>query len=394
MNNRILFVDDELNILEGYRRQFRKGFETDIAQSGEQGLKAMAETGPYAVVVSDFRMPGMNGAEFLARVREEAPDTVRMMLTGFAEIQSVIEAINEGHVYRFLTKPCSTEIMMKALNEGLKQYRLITAERELLEKTLKGTIQVLTEVLSLVNPEAFGRASRITRYVREIVEQLGQTDPADRWVLETAAMLSQIGCILLPEEAIKKLYQGKPFTPEETQVFQMHPGIAHDLLKQIPRLEPVAEVILYQEKGFDGSGIPLDNRQGEAIPLGARILKAVLDFDILTTQGGTRGRAYHQLIDDAELYDPGVLQAFEKVLGIEAKYEFLSLPLSGVKERMILDENIWSLDGTKKILSKGHELTSTILEHLRKFQNLFGLQEPIKVMVPISSESSKLKAQS
>ncbi|MBI5602778.1 MAG: response regulator [Deltaproteobacteria bacterium] len=386
MGNRILFVDDELNILEGYRRQFRKEFEIEIAQSGEQGLQAIAGAGPFAVVVSDFRMPGMNGIEFLTRVREAAPDTVRMMLTGFAEIQAVIEAINEGNVFRFLTKPCTTEVMARALNEGLKQYQLITSERELLEKTLKGTIEVLTEVLSLVNPEAFGRASRITRYVREIAEQLGQIGPADRWALETAAMLSQIGCILLPQEAIKKLYQGESLSSEEFQIFQMHPGIAHDLLKQIPRLEPVAEIVLYQEKGFDGSGIPLDNRQGETIPLGARILKAVLDFDILTTRGESRGKALLHLSKESGLYDPLVLSSFEKVLGTEAKFDRQALSVVNLREKMILEENIWSLDGTKKILSKGHELSSTILEHLRKFQDLFGIQEPVKVMVPLTRD--------
>ena len=223
-------------------------------------------------------MPGMNGIEFLARVREAAPDTVRMMLTGFAEMQAVIEAINQGNIFRFLTKPCTTDIMVKALNDGINQYQLIRAEQELLAKTLKGTIQILTEILSLVNPEAFGRASRITRYVREIAEQIGDSRPEDSWILETAAMLSQIGCILLPQEAIKKLYQGKELSPEEDQVFQMHPGIAHDLLGQIPRLEAVAEVVYYQEKGFDGSGIPLDTRQGRGDPPGGSNLESRIRF--------------------------------------------------------------------------------------------------------------------
>jgi response regulator RpfG family c-di-GMP phosphodiesterase len=381
--NKILLVDDELNILEGYQRQLRKLYKTDVALGGEQGLQTIKELGPYAVVVSDFRMPGMNGIDFLTRVRETAPDTVRIMLTGFAEIQAVIEAINQGNIFRFLTKPCPPEIMTKALDDGIRQFELVLAERELLEKTLKGTIQVLTEILSLVNPEAFGRASRITRYVREIAGQLDHIRSEDNWKLETAAMLSQIGCILLPQEAITKIYQGKPFSPEESQVFQMHPGIAHDLLNQIPRLDQVADIIYYQEKGFDGSGIPLDQRQGDAIPLGARILKAVLDFDILTTRGETRGKALIHLRKDSGLYDPLILDAFEKVLGTEAKFDLQSLCVPQLKEKMILDENIWSLDGTKKILSKGHELTPTILEHIRKIKEFFGIQEPIRVMVPL-----------
>ena len=302
-------------------------------------------------------------------------------------MQAVIEAINQGNIFRFLTKPCTTEIMVKALNDGINQYQLIMAEQELLAKTLKGTIQILTEILSLVNPEAFGRASRVTRYVREIAEQIGDSRPEDRWILETAAMLSQIGCILLPQEAIKKLYQGKQLSPEENEVFQMHPAIAHDLLGQIPRLEAVAEIVYYQEKGFDGSGIPLDAREGEAIPLGARILKAVLDFDILITRGETRGKALLQLRGESESYDPQVLKAFEKVLGMEAKFDIQALAVSSLKKRMILAEDLYSLNSGKKILAKGHELTTTLLEHLTKYQDLFGLKEPIKVLVPLYVES-------
>jgi response regulator RpfG family c-di-GMP phosphodiesterase len=383
---KILLVDDELNILEGYQRQLRKLFKTEVAQSGDQGLQVVKESGPYAVVVSDFRMPGMNGIEFLSRVREIAPDTVRMMLTGFAEIQAVIEAINQGNIFRFLTKPCSSDVMFRALEDGIRQYQLVLTERELLEKTLKGTIQALTEVLSLVNPEAFGRASRITRYVREIAEQFIDIRSEDRWQLETSAMLSQIGCILLPQEAIRKIYEGKPFTAEEKKVFQMHPGIARDLLKRIPRLEQVAESIYYQEKGFDGSGIPLDSRLGEAIPLGARIMKIVLDFDILTTQGESRGMALIRLKRQSGRYDPFVLKAFEKVLGIEAQFDLQTLPFSKLKEKMILKDNMWSIDGNRKVLSSGHELTQTILEHLKKFQRLVGIREPIQVMVPLSKE--------
>jgi response regulator RpfG family c-di-GMP phosphodiesterase len=380
---KILLVDDELNILEGYQRQLRRSFTTQTAQSGDQGLQVIRESGPFAVIISDFKMPGMNGIEFLKRAREIAPDTVRMMLTGFAEIQAVIEAINQGNIFRFLTKPCPPEVLISALEDGIRQYQLILGERELLEKTLKGTIQVLTEVLSLVNPEAFGRASRITRYVREIAEQLIDIRPEDRWQLETSAMLSQIGCILLPQEAIKKIYEGKPLTAEENQVFQMHSGIAYDLLKQIPRMESVAKAIYYQEKGFDGSGIPMDDRMGEAIPLGARVLKAVSDFDIWTTRGESQGKALLRLKNASGLYDPLVLKAFEKVLGTEAQFDLQSLSVSELKENMILDQTIWSSDGSKKVLSEGYELTLTLLGQLKKFKDIFGVKEPIRVRVPL-----------
>src|ERR1700704_3229320 len=143
MASRILCVDDDSSILEGYKRQLRKEFEVDTAVGPEQGLRMVTEQGPFAVVVSDLQMPGMNGIEFLAQVRAHEPDTVRMLLTGNAELQATIDAINQGQIFRFLTKPCTTEALANALTAGLAQHRLMTAEREPLEQTLRGNIGVL-----------------------------------------------------------------------------------------------------------------------------------------------------------------------------------------------------------------------------------------------------------
>jgi DNA-binding NtrC family response regulator len=131
---RILFVDDEPAFLYGYKLMLRQEFEVDTAVGGEQGLASIHDHGPYAVVVSDMRMPGMNGLEFLTRVRRVSPDTVRMMLTAHTDINTAMEAVNEGNIFRFLTKPCERDVLGKAITAGLVQYRLVTAEKELLEK--------------------------------------------------------------------------------------------------------------------------------------------------------------------------------------------------------------------------------------------------------------------
>ena len=161
MTEKILCVDDDPNILLAYQRALRKRFHIDSALSGGEALEAIANRGPYAVLVADMRMPEMNGVELLKRVKENAPDTVRMMLTGSADQQTALEAINEGHIFRFMTKPCPPKMLAKVLEAGLVQYRLIMAERDLLTKTLSGSIKMLTEVLSLASPMAFGRASRV-----------------------------------------------------------------------------------------------------------------------------------------------------------------------------------------------------------------------------------------
>jgi len=131
MNRCVLFVDDEPNVLEGIQRTLRKQVELRTASSGAEALRLMREAGPFALVVSDMRMPAMNGAQFLAKVREQEPDTIRMILSGQADLEATLAAVNEGHIHRFLTKPCPTDQLLAAVEDGLHQHRLLTAEKVL-----------------------------------------------------------------------------------------------------------------------------------------------------------------------------------------------------------------------------------------------------------------------
>jgi len=135
--DRVLFVDDEKGVLDAYERLLHKEFFIRVASSGQEGLTAIAEHGPFGVVISDMRMPGMNGAEFLSQVKKTAPDTIRMLLTGYTDLSAAIDAVNEGNIFRFLTKPSSKEALIDAINIGLKQYHLVTAEKEIVKKAQK-----------------------------------------------------------------------------------------------------------------------------------------------------------------------------------------------------------------------------------------------------------------
>jgi FixJ family two-component response regulator len=134
MSERILFVDDEPFVLDGYKRILRESFSVDTASSGEIGLATIQRNGPYAVVVSDMRMPGMSGAEFLTQVRQKSPESVRMLLTGHADLNMAIDAVNQGSIFRFLTKPCDKEELTKALHLGLVEYQTAIEQKELLRK--------------------------------------------------------------------------------------------------------------------------------------------------------------------------------------------------------------------------------------------------------------------
>ncbi|MCK5236416.1 MAG: response regulator, partial [Deltaproteobacteria bacterium] len=283
MDEKILFVDDDVNILEAYKRNLRKKFVIETAPGGEAGIEAIRAKGPFAVVVSDMRMPGMNGVEFLARMREKEPDTIRILLTGQADMEDTIAVVNEGNIFRFLTKPCPPDRMANALNASLEQYRLIIAERELLEKTLMGSIKVLTEILSLVNPTAFGRASRIKGYVRHMATQLKLPGV---WRFEMAAMLSQIGCVTLLPDTLLKVYAGQPLSDEEEKMYSSHPSVASQILSNIPRLESIARMIKEQQLSFgEYPTTQNSSKNGKDVEIGAQMLKVALDLDQLVTRG-------------------------------------------------------------------------------------------------------------
>jgi response regulator RpfG family c-di-GMP phosphodiesterase len=379
MTERILCVDDDANILLGYQRALRKRFQIEAALGGEEGLAAIRDQGPYAVVVADMRMPGMNGVELLTQTRQIAPDTVRMMLTGNSDQQTALEAVNEGHIFRFMSKPCAPENFAKALEAGLAQYRLIVAERELLSKTLSGSIKMLTDVLSLASPTAFGRASRVRGLARKMAQLLGEREV---WMIEIAAMLSQVGCVAIPDEVLARHYCGEELSRSEKEAIAVHPLVGRDLLKSIPRLEGVAEIIGYQEKQFDGEGIPADDCRGKAIPAGSRILKVALDFDALVSTGLDAEMALGQIQHRVGVYDSDMVAALQKAVNVSQAYVIRQVKLDELKDGMILANDMRSLQGTL-LCSKGHEVNPALRVRLRNYVCNVGLRGAIEVFMPL-----------
>ncbi|MBI4551894.1 MAG: response regulator [Candidatus Latescibacteria bacterium] len=379
MAETVLCVDDDPSILDAYQRQLRKHFQIETASSGAQGLDMIAQHGPYAVIVADMRMPGMDGIQFLTKVRDVAPDSVRMMLTGNADQHTAIKAINEGRIFRFLTKPCPPDDLARALTAGIEQYRLITAEKELLEKTLSGTIKVLTDILSVVNPTAFGRAARVRRLAVQLAEELHVEHV---WEVEVAAMLSQVGCVTVPEDILMKVYRGMNLSPDESQKFHTHPQVGYNLIAAIPRLEGVAAILAYQEKRFDGSGVPDDDVREEAIPFGARILKLALDFDTQVASGITNAVTLSEIRRREGWYDPAAIEALKRVLAREFRYEHQSVPVDALVPGMVLADDVQTATGVL-LLTRGQEITPALRMRLQTIAQTQGLHEPIPVLVPI-----------
>jgi len=376
MNNteKILFVDDEENVLQSMRRQLRKRFDLRTALSGEEALTLLKEEGPFAVIVSDMRMPGMDGVQLLARVKDLYPDTVRIMLTGNADQETAIEAVNNGQIFRFLTKPCSTAVLVPALALAQRQYRLVTAEKELLEKTLRGAVTVLSELLSQAKPTVFSAGLRIKEYA---LETAGRLSLPNLWQIEVAALLAQIGCIALPTDILNKRYAGLELNEEEESMWRDYPEVGARLLEHIPRLENVIWMIRNQLRDFDTFDETLCAEVFEEVVTGAQILRAVIDFDILLHQGRGPTRALEIMRGEKGAYNPDVLAALAAHRFTE-QVHVLSLAVDDLAVGMIAEEDIAAKNGAL-ILPRGQEITWPILKALYNFNRQVGVIEPVRV---------------
>lgn len=376
MNRKILFVDDDANILAAHQRSLRSYFELTGAAGGMEGLLALKSQGPFAVIVSDYRMPVMDGIKFLAEARKIAPESVRIMLTGQADLQAAIDAVNEGNLFRFLLKPCPPEDLIKALNAGIEQYRLVTAEKELLEKTLYGSIKVMSDILSIVNPIAFSHSSRVRPLATRIARRLNLDN---LWEVEIAAMLSQIGCVTIPAKILEKKYHGQTLTAEEEEMYLEHPNSGYNLLKNIPHLERIAEGIAYQEKQYDGGGVPKDQVKEDRIPVLGRILKAVLDYDLLQLSGNTDLQALNLMKERARWYDPQILKALEEEYYAGSKiFKIKEIRIDELLTGMVIAEDILSETGVL-LVPRGQEISEALKKRLLNYVRFNNVVEPIKV---------------
>lgn len=363
MNEKVLFVDDDPNILQGYQRSLRKLLHIDTALGGEEGLAAIAKTGPYAVIISDMRMPGMDGVQFLSKVKEIAPDSVRMMLTGNADMGTAISAVNEGNIFRFMTKPCEPAVFIKALQAGIQQYRLIMSERELLEKTLSRSIKALVDILSMVNPVAFSHATQVHKYVRHMVSEL---KIASSWQYEIAAMLSQTGCVTIPPDTIEKYYAGRALTDSELEMFTAHPAVGAELLKKIPRMESVTLMIEGQMKPFSAYESPGHPSSRSEMDLGAQMLKAAVEFDRLVSQGMPPGKAVEELLKRPKDVDQALAATLRTADFGGADRVTKLMKIKDLAPGMLTGEDIYT-DKKLLLVPKGQEITHTLVERLKNF---------------------------
>lgn len=373
--DRVLCVDDEPHVVAGLALTLRRRYDVLTAVGGSEGLRTVADNADLAVIISDMRMPGLDGVVLLNTARQVAPDTTRILLTGHADVESAISAINEGGIFRFLTKPVTPPVLLRAVDEAARQHRLVTAERELLEKTLQGAIRTMSEILAHTNPLAFGRATRLKELASELAARL---ELSPRWPIEVAAVLSQLGFVTLPRETAEKLYYVQTLDGGEKKMVERSLDLGERMAGNIPRLEVVRAIVA----GMVRDALPppsLTFEEQDLAGAGARVLKVALDYDRLETMGLVRQAAIDRLRQNPSRYAPRVVDALEAVRGGGARsFTEVELPIAALRPGMRLVSDLKTARGVL-VVARGQEVTAGLIERLANYRHQ-SLREPVRVV--------------
>jgi CheY-like chemotaxis protein len=377
---RALLVDDDPSMVTFYQFSLKDESFDVVALSEPRRAIELFEAGErFPVVVADLDMPGIDGLELVRWIKRRSPETVCMILTGNADVDSAISALNEGHLFRFMTKPCTTSALSSNIEAAIEQHWLMTAERDVLERTLGGSVAILSEILALLNPPAFSSATRIKRYVSHIASRL---DLSDRWQLEVAALLCRLGCIVVPAHVLDKALAGDPLTASEQELLASHPAVGAELLAKIPRLQNVAAII-------EGQNRPVPDpprqepRDADPVALGSQVLRAALELDRWILLGYGRSAAIGELRRGGKIWTV-VLSALEDVeVDVQPGDRIRKIGVASLRPGMILEEDVRARNGVL-LVARGQEVTITVAKRLQGFAQGLGVHEPFSVRLPAS----------
>ncbi|ROS01110.1 HD domain-containing protein [Sinobacterium caligoides] len=376
-NTKILCVDDDPNILDSMTRSLYQHCRLTTALSGKSALEEMDKQ-EFAVIISDMRMPQMDGASFLALAKQKAPNSTRLLLTGHADIDAAGKAINEGNIFRFLFKPCVNEELISHLQDANRLHQLNKIEKELLENTLKGAINMLNSIMSITAPEAFSRTDNIKRLVVHMARCCGQSD---HWQYEMAAMLSHVGCITLPPALLKRAFRGDLLNDEEKRLLRSAPRAGEKMVANIPRLENVAKMIGLQlvrpEK--------IPKHVAAEVRSGATMLRVAHNLDNMMQREGIKAATAASNLS-AAFSTPFEQQLLRYTASFELEQNpenIRQLSFQQLRVGMTIDEDVLADNGSI-VLCRGQRLSAALIDRLLNFSRHTPLKQPVRAIVSAS----------
>lgn len=353
---RVLCVDDEANILEGLKLHLGRNFDLSTAIGGKAALEMMESEGPFAVIVVDMRMPAMNGIEFLQAARQIASDTTFIMLTGNHELETAALAINEGHVFRFLNKPCPSNILKIAIDDGIERYNLLKEKREVLNDTFVGSIRLMTEILEMSHPAIFSRAHAVEQIAMQFIRRLGLEE---RWEYKLAVRLCRIGAALTVGEEENKISTDPPSR------FQWEAEVGSHLVGLVPRLRMVAQIVAAWADA-SGSFPAIIATDEEVIQAGSALCRASWFLDEMYRGGHTAASAAKELSNFMPLCSDRMLEAAKTIeppaFNLPSGASSKSTPIPMLKEGMTVAKDFVDPKGT--LVEAGRRLSRAMIYRL------------------------------
>ena len=404
-SHKILLVDDEANILKSLKRVFRKqDYTIYTTTSPTEGMNIIHQES-ISLVLSDQRMPEMNGSEFLAQVKNESPDTMRILLTGYSDMEAATQAVNDGGIYKFLSKPWEDELLKLTVGRALEKYDLkeenkklteltkqqneslnqinqslekkvqertleIAEKNKLLEQRIFETIKIFSRILNLRNPLMSNHGKRVEAAVRYMAEQLDLREN-DKEQISIAALLHDVGMIGMPDNIVNTNFTRLSETKQEQ--FKQHTIIGENCVKLISGFETVAGMIRSHHEHIDGTGYP-DKLLGEAIPLGSRIIAIADAYDEMVNAGNIKPQAALETIKQqaGTLYDPNLIPLFRDYLessGVQKQDEIEKVTrLDNLEPGMVLSRELLTVNQTLLAPEKT-TITESLIQKLKNFQN-------------------------
>ena len=384
MNNKILCVDDEDMILKGFQLNLRKDFELHLATNGVEGLEVFDREGGFSVVLSDMRMPQMDGATMLGEIKKRDPEVVTVLLTGHTDFESAMSAVNSGSVFRMLSKPCPPDDLIKVLHASIEQNDLIRSKRILLDQTLRGAVDALAESLSFAKPLFFGRAQRVRRLANELAEIM---EIPNSWRVDVASVFSQIGYISLPNSVSEDVYHKRKLNTEVKEMVKQLPSDTQKVIDKIPGLEDVCKILQKVDVQYR-----FEENDAAGLRLLASVLRVALDFDYYEETGHDRAIILQTLKSRTNDYDPNVTDALQKLMNlVEQNFRLEEIGFKHLQNGMRLAEDL-RVEGGFLVASQGADVDRQLLKVIKNYNSCYDkspFPKMIQVKIPKDSDFTK-----
>jgi response regulator RpfG family c-di-GMP phosphodiesterase len=380
----ILVIDDDEKVLKYFFDTLSPYYRVTIINDPVLAIIELQNEVEYKVIIADYHMPNMNGLEFFKKINKMIPSSVNILTTSHPDLNIALSSINDNDIYRFLVKPINSEELLSIINESVKYYNYKHYKKDLFENTLRGSVKVLVEIISIIHIQNFTHSQQYIKILKDVAKEAGYKDI---WEVEIAGHLCKIGYIILDEEIIEKRLALVRMDADELRTYYSHTKTGFKLLNNIPKLSRIANGILHQYQRND---------QHEDLPFLSKLLCLVNDFNLLLNNGLSHKKALAKLYVNKGKYDINLLDILKKIILRNKKSarsnstRILSknlkrekshyIRIEDIEEGDVLAEDICDKDGIK-FIAEGTLLTENYIHFVQVKKDYLGIKNFIRVFV-------------